>query len=75
MLHLAQPQVLDQSINPALGVSPPGEGPGFPHEGVEENGLPDAHVRSEVDVPVHERDSVRKTPGGHAVVRNVLLKK
>ena len=73
MLHLAEAEVLYQSVNPALGVPAPCEGAGLPHEGVEEYGLPDAHVRGEVDVSVHQGDSVRPTVGGHTATVTRLV--
>ena len=58
MLHLAQPQVLDQGVDPALGVPPPGQGPRLPHERVEQDGLPHAHVSCEINVSINQRHSI-----------------
>ena len=56
VLDLAQPEVLDQGVYSALGVPGPGEGAGLPEEGVEEEGLPDRHVRAKLDVLLHKGD-------------------
>ena len=55
--------------HPALGVPPPGERPGLPHEGVKEEGLPDGHVQAEVDVLLHQGHPVGQPRRGDAEMR------
>ena len=48
-----------------LGVPAPGEGPGLPHQGVEQDGLPHGHVTREVNVLVNKRHPVLQPARGN----------